>query len=86
MHLYLIKRIGETGYDQFSSAVVVASSPEAARLIHPRQSRNPWNGKPENEFDDCWVLPSQVEAYEIGAALPPFDTPGTVICANFRAG
>ena len=30
------------GYDTFDSAVVIAESEEAARMIHPLSFRNPW--------------------------------------------
>lgn len=52
MKIYHIKRTNPWGYDNYSDAVVVASSAQKARLVHPYVSEyqghvwsKKWNGK-----------------------------------------
>jgi hypothetical protein len=51
MNLYLICRVGETDYDQYEGAVVVAPSADVALRMHPadgslldKPTSNQWNG------------------------------------------
>lgn len=38
MNLYLIRRVGETDYDQYEGAVVVAPSEDVALRMHPEDA------------------------------------------------
>ena len=90
MNIYLLKQNHNRGYDTFDSCVVIASSAEEARLIHP----NPdlfWNGYgwksgPNDKWfnDRYWTDPQNVTVEEIGTALPGVTQ--KVICASFNAG
>lgn len=91
----LIFRISQTSnreYDTYSSAIVVASSEEEARMTHP-QGDLVWNHEIGSWcYDDdttvaswsvSWVNPEQVEVELIGVAHQPGKR---ILCASFHAG
>lgn len=84
MNLYLISQDVNSGYDTFDSAVVVASTADAARNIHPHgYEPSVW------EYGEyVWVAKDQkhlITVRLIGTALPDAEE-GTVLCASFHAG
>lgn len=86
MKLWLIKRIDHVGYDEYDSAVVVAETEDAARLIHPTGSAYLWNGtiwKDGNWSDNVWADPATLKVQEVGIASPGITG---VVCASFNAG
>ena len=72
MNLYLIARIGTTGYDEYDSAVVAANTAKEAQHTHP------------SEYGSGWVHPDQVKVTYLGAAKTRLKA--GVICASFNAG
>lgn len=100
MNLYHIKRKDKYDYDEYSDAVVVASSEAKAKLIHPNKRldavyttewrNNRWvetkNGKviDDDPYRD-WTEPTNIEATLVGKAQPHLKE-GLVICASFHAG
>ncbi len=70
MNLYLIQQTENTGYDTYSSAVVAAPTPEAARKIHPNGSGKPVNLSTEDRTGHSWVDdPRKVTVRLIGKAV-----------------
>jgi hypothetical protein len=96
LHLYKISQHVNNTWDTYDSAVVVAATPEEARLIHPKQIRkrsvwtadlSTWWELDEDGYpkDDSWAHPDKVEVELVGEAAPHL-TAGTVVCASFKAG
>ena len=88
MYLFLIKQNVNNDYDTYDSAVVVATSEEEARTIHPAGHRwssetDSWNTKWRNQ--NTWANPENVEAQLIGTANSDAKA-GDVILASFNAG
>jgi hypothetical protein len=84
MNLYLIKQNVNCDYDTYDSAVVIASSEEEARTIHPDGQR--WE---DNKWYGCWGLeswcrPEHVEVKLIGTAAT--GNIGDVVVRSFNAG
>ena len=86
MNLYLIKQDHNCGYDTYDSAVVIASSAEEAKTIHPSGYR--WeNGEWVTDWWGAnaeWTAPENVAVKLIGQASSGKD--GDVVCASFNAG
>lgn len=92
MKIYLLTQSHNRGFDTYDSCVVVASSPNEARLMHPRGDRI-WNGREWAYTDGTvllwaseagWTHPDNVAVEEIGVTLA--DTAPKVVCASFNAG
>ena len=81
MKIYLIERNGNTGYDEYDSAVVFAESEDKARMTHPMSGPD-WNGN--ISAYDSWVKPEDVTVTILGVAIS-HELP-SVICASFNAG
>ena len=79
MNVYLISQNVVTGYDTFDSAVVIAESEDAARLIHPYGGVN-------ERADDVWSAPQDVEVWLLGKLNEHYQQNGAVICSSFNAG
>ena len=78
LYIYKISQDTNWGYDTFDSAVVVASSEQEAKEIHP-------NGYDE-EFDlGSWDEAKDIKVEFIGTADKRLKD-RTVICASFNAG
>ena len=88
MNLYLIKQDTNNDYDTYDSAIVVATSEEEARTIHPAGHR--WISETESWNTDwrvpySWVYPENVTVQLIGTATTDAKA-GDVILASFNAG
>ena len=83
MKLFLINQDVNTAYDTYDSAVVYAEDKEAARLVHPDDSQNPWNG--EDITWATWCTAKDVKVTEIGLCHPSQLGTSGVICASFNA-
>ena len=90
MNVYKITQQALIGYDTFDSAVVVAESEDAAKLVHPISV---WIGSPETGWPDrlmsipSWPLPKDVRAELIGPLEDGSHySAGDVILASFNAG
>jgi len=98
MMIWKISQSVNNGYDTYDSAIVIAASPEAARLIHPTRTDLVWrevdgelawavkklDGTWMNYRDDSWARPDKVQVELIGVATGGVE-PG-VVCASFNAG
>jgi len=83
MNLYLIQQDTNLGYDTYDSAVVIATSEEEAKTIHPDGHR--WEGGKWSENDwGVWTVPDNVTVTCIGVATQ--GQVGDVVCASFNAG
>ena len=98
--IWKISQSINNGYDTYDSAIVVAPSPEAARLIHPaaRDGDHMWrevdgelgwamkkvDGTWMNYRDDSWCRPDKVQVELIGVATG--GDHGGVVCASYNAG
>ena len=82
MKLWLLTNEVVTGYDTYDSAVVAAPDEATARMTHPLEYKDDWDG----EYDrwPCWCRAEDVVAKYIGEASP--ETEAGVICASFNAG
>lgn len=86
MYLYLIKQDVNCGWDTYDSAVVIASSVEEAKTIHPAGYRwineewvtDMWGANHE------WTAPENVVVVLVGQASS--GKIGDVVCASFNAG
>ena len=77
MNIYRISQTVNDDYDTWDSAVVVASSEEAARQNHPGGFHDgSWGG---------WCLPKDVKVELIGVVLFD-DIEAGVVCASYNAG
>lgn len=99
MNIYKIWVDNWLGYETYDSAIVVASSEEAARHIHPasrydspvrgynRETNRydkPWyEGDTSSAYSD-WALPENVNVELVGTTNSYVE--GTVLCASFNAG
>lgn len=84
MKLYHISQSEQTGYDTYDSAVVVAESEDAARIMHPDTLSN----IPRHDvgsYPDWTNDPSKVQVIYLGIADASITEP-RVICASFNAG
>ena len=88
MHLYLIKQNVNRDYDTYDSAVVIASSEEEARTIHPegyRWANDKWRGGWAIDLaDQTWCNPKHVTVELIGT--PTSGDIGDIIITSFNAG
>lgn len=85
MYLWLISQGNNTGYDTFDSAVVVASTQEIARTVHPRHGvQNHGASEPHDLYD--WTTPDLVIVKCVGIADRKYTKEGEIICASFNAG
>ena len=83
MYLYLIKQNVNNEYDTYDSAVVIASSAEEAKTIHPNGQR--WEGDKWDDYDwGDWTSPDNVTVVLIGQASS--GKIGDVIISSFNAG
>jgi acetyl/propionyl-CoA carboxylase alpha subunit len=87
MYLYLIKQNVNNANYTYDSAVVVATSEEEARTIHPTGYR--WVSENERWDTKClaqntWSCPENVEVQLIGTANSDAKA-GDVILASFNA-
>lgn len=82
MNLYLLSQDVNNEYDTYDSAVVAALSEDEARMIHPRNYSEPWDGTME-EYS-TWCNASDVRVTLIGVALESQEA--GVILASFNAG
>jgi len=83
MNLYLIRRDGPTGWDEYEGAVVVAKDKAEACRIHP-------GGFSRFEDNDDilmsgWVPIEEINVTYIGKASPDLK-PGEIILSSFHAG
>lgn len=87
MNLYLIELFEPlSGYDTYTSAVVVAKTPRDAARIHPYGSGRMLTGKPDTGSFTTWTEePSNVRATFLGKATEILKE-GSVVCAAFKAG
>ena len=92
MKLYKISQSINNDYDTYDSAVVVASSPQQAKRIHPSDLYGTPAIYEENDphyvwkEHDTWAhRPGQVTVEYLGTAAPTYKKP-TIICASFNAG
>lgn len=102
MRLWLVKRNGETSYDEVDAFVVAATSAEEAVLVHPRTG---WQWEWFKDFGckwdgERWSWPNALgESLTDETWVPPSDctatfigeaAPGTpactVHCCSFNAG
>ena len=91
MYLYKLTLNTSIGYDMYDSAVVIASSEEEARTIHPN-GRNRWDEEeaswnPNTNYSGpigSWGTPDQVSAELIGTASS--GEVGDVVVSSFNAG
>jgi hypothetical protein len=80
MNLYLLSQEQNNDWDTYDSCVVVANSPEEARLIRPDGSN--WEG---NLKYKGWAFsPDKVTVSLIGTAID--QEIGSVVIASFNAG
>jgi hypothetical protein len=82
MKLFLISQNVNDGYDTWDSAVVAAEDEQLARMTHPSEYKNPWNGKEERYGGWCDAVHVKVEYL---ADAKPGSQAG-VILASFNAG
>ncbi len=80
MNLYLLSQNENNGWDTYDSCVVVASSPEEARLIRPDGSN--WEG--DLTYKGWAFSPDKVIVTLIGTAID--QELGSVVIASFNAG
>lgn len=92
MLIFRISQDVNGGYDTYSSAIVVAGSPDEARRVHPDDSYvwnselNSWcysSDPDEPAMSYSWSNPENVEVELVGVAHQP----GTrILCSSFHAG
>lgn len=80
LNLYRISQDINDGWDTFDSAVVVAESEDAARLIHPSGQALCYG---TTEYG--WVTPDLVTVEYLGPYMGGHDS-GRIVCASFNAG
>lgn len=84
MYLYLIRQSVNCGWDTYDSAVVIASSEEEAKTIHPDGSRWGTTGWEDSWVARSWCNPEDVTVQLIGTATS--GKIGDVIVSSFNAG
>lgn len=77
MDLYVLERVGDVGYDEYSAFVVAAEGPVQAREIAVSQSSG---DEPTSE----WLNPACSEIELIGYAAPHIEA--SLILSDFNAG
>ncbi len=77
LKIYLLERIGRTGYDEFYGCVVAAKDAEDAVTIAPC-------GHAFDPSDSTWCDISQIKCTEVGVAKK--NQKRGVIMASFKAG
>lgn len=82
MNIYIVTRPGETSYEEYVGAVVIALSPTAAKRIHPAGGSNV-DGT-EQGWSKSFVAPDKVEVEYLGKAAAN-SKPGVVL-ASFHNG
>jgi len=95
MNLYLLSRPSTAAFNVYTSAVVVASSEEEARLLHP-DGQSHWDVEQEEWVDKMWGPsgrdhvwrePSKVQVTLLGtAAAAASYNSCVVVLASFSAG
>ena len=81
MDLYLISQDKNENYDTYDSAIVAAKTNKEARMIHPSDLYDNWDG--EDKFGS-WTSAENVNAKIIGVAKK--GTAKGVVLASFNAG
>ncbi len=79
LNLYLVKRAGTVGWDEYAAFVVAAETDDDARHTFP--DGKPWPRSDEFSRLDVWANLDQVVASRIGTALPGI---AGIVCADFR--
>jgi len=82
MKLWLLKNEVVTGYDTYDSAVVSAPDEATARMTHPSEYVDGWDGSVERF--PIWCAADDVIVQYIGEASTGIEA--GVICASFNAG
>ncbi len=79
MNIYIISQDVNGGYDRYSAAVVVASSEEEARTLHP-------SGNPDDNSSNThnWAPPANVKVEFLGET--ELYTVAGVILGSYHAG
>jgi hypothetical protein len=93
LKLWLISQDANSDWDTYDSAVVVADSEEAARLIFPADYDQPpvWSGDAWRYAHGSimtssgWTTPDNVKAECVGIAADGLKA-GDVVCASYNAG
>jgi len=81
--LYLLTQDRNIGYDTYDSAIVCAESEDEAKMIHPCDYKNNWNGERDSIFDS-WCAAKDVDVKLIGLAAPSIKK--GVVLSSFNAG
>lgn len=87
MNIYLVSQSKVSGYDTYDSFVVVASSEESARRIHPASVCGEIQFVGEENDYGAWVGVGDldnVKVFFLGTAREGFKE--EVVCASFNAG
>ena len=82
MKLFKISQSVNIDYDTYDSAVVVAETEEEARMIHPADYMEDWDGTYSDY--DSWCAAKDVEVEYIGEAKE--GTRAGIIVSSFNAG
>ena len=82
MNLYLISQDVNDNYDTFDSAIICAASEWKARMTHPQECSNPWDGRDEDY--SSWCAVNNVKAELIGVAGEGVEA--GVVLSSFNAG
>ena len=98
LFLWKLSQDVNNGYDTYSDAVVVSSSSDTAKLIHPSVDSVTgeimfhyvdgawrWVHGSSEEGDDCWADPKHIETVCVGQAADGL-VEGNVVCRSYRAG
>ena len=83
MNLYLLTQDAQDGYDTYDSVVVCAETEDEARMIHPSEYRDDWDGKQDSVLDS-WCNAEDVKVAKIGMAAEHMVK--GVVLASFNAG
>jgi hypothetical protein len=99
LFLWKLSQDVNNGYDTYSDAVVVSSTAETAKIIHPStdsvtgermfhyvEHEWRWVHGDSEEGDDCWADPKDIQATCVGVPLGDNFAEGAVICRSFHAG
>jgi len=82
MNLYLISQDVNENYDTYDSAIVAAKTNKEARMIHPSDLYDNWDGKAEKY--GSWASFEDVKAKLIGTAKK--GTRKGIVLASYNAG
>jgi len=82
MNLYLISQNTNENYDTYDSAIVAAKTNKEARMIHPSDLYDDWDGKVKPY--DSWAAFEDVNAKLIGVAKK--GTRKGIVLASYNAG